>query len=363
MSIRQFKNLVSVRRDKKDFYFLDKFVPPPPPPSPSPSISVTPTVTPTQSITPTPTLTPTLTPTTTLTPTPTPSLAPCDLSYEVFDEASVYSFVIDTTLSSIPFQTTFESPTVQTTDNLFNIDFGNGTVVLNQSTSVSITQGYSSSGTYTIRMYPNVGESFKKIQHSSFPFTPTEISTQVTEVLSWGAWASGISPSPTYLNDGLAGCDNLTTVPNVEPGAPLISSLFSRCVSFTGDTTSWNMSGYTSLGGLFYSATTFNQDISGWDTSNLSYAVNMFSEASSFNQDLGSWNISSLSQASGMFDNTNLSTTNYDNILIGWAAQAPSIQSGVTLGAAGINRTSASASAYTTLTTTYGWTINDAGQI
>jgi len=95
----------------------------------------------------------------------------------------------------------------------------------------------------------------------------------------------------------------------------------------------------------------------------------MFRNASSFNQDLGSWNISQLGSsifpptAAQMFDGSGLSTTNYDNLLIGWASQAPSIQSGVTLGASGINRTSASATAYNTLTTTYGWTINDAGQI
>jgi len=64
-----------------------------------------------------------------------------------------------------------------------------------------------------------------------------------------------------------------------------------------------------------------------------------------------------------MFDNCPLSTTNYDNLLIGWAAQAPNIQSNVLFGAAGINRTSASLSAYNTLTTTYNWTITDAGLI
>lgn len=96
-----FRNLFSKYRDKKEFFFYDKFVPflpacdidyielisPTPTSSVTPTPTITPTITPTSTITPTPTqtsttptptptsITPTPTPTITLTPTPTPVFA------------------------------------------------------------------------------------------------------------------------------------------------------------------------------------------------------------------------------------------------------------------------------------------------
>jgi len=62
-----------------------------------------------------------------------------------------------------------------------------------------------------------------------------------------------------------------------------------------------------------------------------------------------------------MLNNTALSDANYSSTLIGWAAQAPNIQSNVSLGASGLNYDSNAASARALLTGTYGWTITDAG--
>jgi len=142
-----------------------------------------------------------------------------------------------------------------------------------------------------------------------------------------------------------------------------MGELFENNTSFNQDISSWNTSGVTSMSYLFYSATSFNQDISSWDTSNNERLFETFKYATSFDEDLGTWDISSLMFANGAFDNSGLSTTNYDNLLNGWASQAPNINSNVPFGAAGINRTSASLSAYNTLTTTYNWTITDAGLI
>jgi hypothetical protein len=72
----------------------------------------------------------------------------------------------------------------------------------------------------------------------------------------------------------------------------------------------------------------------------------------------------------GMFNQSGLSSDNYNKLLVGWAAQAPSIQSGVPLGAlttsagltTGIYYTTISArNARDVLTNTYGWTITDGG--
>ena len=55
-----------------------------------------------------------------------------------------------------------------------------------------------------------------------------------------------------------------------------------------------------------------------------------------------------------------MSTANYDATLIGWAAQAPNIQSNVVF-SLGPKYTSAAQSARDLLTGTYGWTISDGG--
>jgi hypothetical protein len=85
---------------------------------------------------------------------------------------------------------------------------------------------------------------------------------------------------------------------------------------------------------------------------------NMLSSASSFNQNLSGWNVGAVTNMTSMLDDAGLSTTNYDNILIGWSSLT--LQSGVVLGASGL--------AYCEATTErqkiiddFGWTINDAG--
>ena len=93
--------------------------------------------------------------------------------------------------------------------------------------------------------------------------------------------------------------------------------------------------------------------------------IKMFFGATAFDQDISMWNISSLTDAANMFDGSGLTTPNYDALLQGWAAQAPAIQSNVSLGAAGIQFTNAtSLTAHNILTSPpYSWTISDGGGI
>ncbi|MCP3951844.1 MAG: BspA family leucine-rich repeat surface protein, partial [Desulfobacterales bacterium] len=81
-------------------------------------------------------------------------------------------------------------------------------------------------------------------------------------------------------------------------------------------------------------ATAFNQDISTWNTSIVNNMWNMFSGATAFDQDIGGWDISDVTTMAKMLNNTNLSISNYDATLTGWAAQT--VQSGVELGASGL---------------------------
>lgn len=129
---------------------------------------------------------------------------------------------------------------------------------------------------------------------------------------------------------------------------------------FNQDLSGWNTSNIEDFVRMFEGATEFNQNISGWNTSNVTNMNSMFNGASSFDQDLGSWDISSVSFMNLMLDNSGLSISNYDKLLNGWASQT--VQSGVTLGAAGIEYCSGATGRSVLTNAPNNWTINDGGE-
>ncbi|WP_430815135.1 BspA family leucine-rich repeat surface protein [Carboxylicivirga sp. RSCT41] len=132
--------------------------------------------------------------------------------------------------------------------------------------------------------------------------------------------------------------------------ATSMDKVFRNAVSFNQDISSWTISKVEFVNEMFLGATVFNQDISSWDvssvrnmnsmfttapaynnggqplnwgskTASVTSMDNMFSGASGFNQDISAWDISALTTASGMLNNSGMSTTNYDKLLIGWNNQ------------------------------------------
>ncbi|MDT7831593.1 BspA family leucine-rich repeat surface protein [Flavobacteriaceae bacterium S356] len=102
----------------------------------------------------------------------------------------------------------------------------------------------------------------------------------------------------------------------------IIQQMFSGATAFNGDISNWNTSIVTSMISVFAGATAFNRDLSNWNTAAVTNMSSMFSGATTFDQGLGSWNIGVVSNMTDMFIGaTSFSKKNYDDLLIGWAAQ------------------------------------------
>ena len=137
-------------------------------------------------------------------------------------------------------------------------------------------------------------------------------------------------------------------------GVTAMTAMFPLATSFNQDISSWNTVSVKDMSKMFYQATSFNQNIGNWKTGAVTNMEGMFNGAFAFNQNLGNWNISAVTDMSRMLDYTALDIPNYDNTLIGWAAQAPENQ--VPLGALKLKFCKGD-NARTSLISTYGWTI------
>ena len=142
-----------------------------------------------------------------------------------------------------------------------------------------------------------------------------------------------------------------------------MNGMFESASAFNQDISDWNVGSVTNMASMFDWATSFNQDISDWDVINVTDMSWMFSGASAFDQSLAGWDMSSISTMEDMFADVTLSTSNYDAILISWAAQT--VNSTVVFGG-GNSQYSAglAATARGVLTgTPNNWTITDGGQV
>lgn len=144
-------------------------------------------------------------------------------------------------------------------------------------------------------------------------------------------------------------------------GVTSMRYMFHVASSFNHDISNWDVSSVTDMNSMFRGASSFNQDIGDWDVSSVTGMYGMFRGAFSFDQDLGNWNVSQVTNMQEMFLDVTLSTTNYDSLLIGWSSL--NLQSGVTFHAGDSQYSSAAADERQYIIDTYGWTINDAGQV
>ena len=135
---------------------------------------------------------------------------------------------------------------------------------------------------------------------------------------------------------------------------------FEGNTAFNQDISGWDVSKVTTMNACFKDASAFNQDISGWTTTALEDLNATFNGANVFNQDLSGWDVTNLTDAATMFEDSNLSTVNYNALLVGWEGQA-FVQNNVVFSGGDAQHSGSGSTARAALIADHTWTITDGG--
>lgn len=336
-----------------------------------------------------------------------------------------FVFSVDTTQSGVSTSTQFKLPLTTSTGLDCVVDWGDGTIDnITSHTATEVTHTYSSGGTYTINItgdllgwqFNNGGDKLKMKEiknwgalniSTRFGFygcgnmtcTASDApSITITDLSSYfrnchnfnGAIGNWDVSSVRIMTAMFQGATSFNQDLNnwVTNSVVRTNAMFRNATIFNGNISNWNTSNVTNMGNMFI-GTNFNQDISSWDTSNVTNMTEMFWDADQFNQPIGSWDTSSVTNMSYMFyrndifnqdisnwdinqvtnltnfmlQATGLSTTNYDALLVGWEAQAPTSGININFGGSQYTAGGAAETARTSLINTYGWTITDGGSV
>ncbi|MEP2611182.1 MAG: LamG-like jellyroll fold domain-containing protein [Cyclobacteriaceae bacterium] len=259
-----------------------------------------------------------------------------DESGNINDGAPAMVSFSTTSPPTVPFITTWEttstdeSITIPTTGAgyNYNVNWGDGQTDTDITGDASHT--YASPGIYTVeilgafpRIYFNFGSEGQQVD-------------KIKSVEQWGdmAWTHG--------ELAFSGCVNLVVTATDAP----------------------DLAGVVSLGSMFRDCSALSGDFNHWDVSNIQFFGGMFTNASSFDSPLGDWNLESAVEMGNMLDGTNLSVTNYDNTLIGWADDSggtETIPNGIVLGATGLTYSYSAEAARNQLVSSFDWSISGDG--
>ena len=238
------------------------------------------------------------------------------LSNSVFSQD--FGFLIETTTANESFTIPVDgSLTYNYNADIINPFVPSATVSYTNQTG-ALTHTFGQAGIYLIRILD--GSVFPRID-----FSNSADKLKITFITSWGnnPWVT--------MESAFEGCSNLKLSANDTPN---LSNLTSTQKMFFGATAledtrdtigSWDMSTVERMGFMFRDCTIFNEDISNWDTSSAETFTRMFQNAPTFDQNLGNWDLSSLTSngTDAMFVSAGVSTSNYDQTIIGWGTLDP----------------------------------------
>lgn len=227
-----------------------------------------------------------------------------------------------------------------------------------------LTHVYSVAGIYQIRIESATGE-FGQIL-----FNNGGDKLKIISIDQWG--------TIPFVNFDLAfyGCSNLTAnytdAPNLSGLVPTgMLSVFRNCVLWNGGVVGWDFSNITRTSRMYMGCTLFNQPLL-IDTSSLQDADLMLDACTNFDQDLSSWDITQVTNFSNFLRSGQLSTANYNALLVGWEANLQGTYPAgagytatitVNFGSSTYTLASAAATARASLIITFGWTISDGGGV
>src|SRR5690554_3631457 len=186
--------------------------------------------------------------------------------------------------------------------NNFTVDFGDGTVLTNQTGYVPYS--YQNEGIYTV----TITGTFNRL-HFGNTFANSNLKLKSIEQWGTNQWQT--------MKEAFKNCVNLVINATDNPDLSQVvsvSNMFENTTSFNQSINHWDVSQLTNLSKMFYGATSFNQSLNDWDVSNATNMSEMFEGAASFNQSLNNWDVSNVSNMTGMFKNA----TSFNQPLNNW---------------------------------------------
>lgn len=216
----------------------------------------------------------------------------------------------------------FKLRLINETVNLL-VEWGDGTIdTITSYDQPEITHTYPSSGIYNVKITTS--------SPYTFLFNNGGDRNKMLDIKNWGNLRA--------VSGAFFSCFNLTvsaTDAPVIPG-PSLAQCFRAC---------YNLS---------------DIDVSAWDLSNVNRLNVMFNGSSNVDTSFANWDINQVIDFSNFLPQATLSTSNYNETLISWAAQSPQINKSISFGNSQYSYEAAAARQ--SLIDDYGWTITDGGQ-